>query len=174
VARTLGPLGLVLKGGMWYVVASVDGQIRTYRASKVVEATLLDVPVDRPDDFDLAAFWTESTAAFERDQPSTVADVRIRKDEAWRINQVFGTGTLSAGERIDEPDRPHAIRLRLRLGYPSEVPGLLLACGDDLEVVGPPELRETVIALANRIADRYREGVPDADRYREVVPDAGR
>lgn len=51
VSRTLGPLGLVLKGGVWYVVAAVDGQIRTYRASRVVGATLLDEPVDRPEGF---------------------------------------------------------------------------------------------------------------------------
>src|SRR6188472_1615163 len=90
VSRTLEPVGLVLKGGVWYVVAVVEGQLRTYRASRVVEATLLDEPVDRPDDFDLAAFWVESSAAYERDQPSVVVDVRVREEEAWRLNQVFG------------------------------------------------------------------------------------
>jgi len=164
VARMLGPLGLVLKGGVWYVVASVDGQARTYRASRVVSATLLDETVDRAEDFDLASFWIESTAAYEREQPSTVVDVRIREDQSWRINQVFGTGTLAAGERIEEPDHPGTIRLRLRLGFPDEVPGSLLACGHNLEVLAPPEIRDRVIMLANRIADRYREAIPDGRR----------
>jgi predicted DNA-binding transcriptional regulator YafY len=164
VGRTLAPLGLVLKGGVWYVVASVEGQVRTYRASRVVDAQLLDEPVDRPNDFDLAAFWTESTAAYEREQPSTVVDVRIRDDQAWRLNQVFGDGTLDRGARVDEPDRPGTTRLRLRLGYPAEVPGLLLACGDQLEVVGPDDIRDRVVRLANRIADRYRDAIPDAGR----------
>ena len=102
----------------------------------------------------------ESTAAYEREQPSTVVEVRIREDQAWRINQVFGTGTLDAGERVEEPDRPGTVRLRLRLGFPDEVPGLLLACGHNLEVLEPPEIRDRVILLANRIAERYREAAP--------------
>ena len=39
VERTVGPLGVVLKGGIWYVIGTVEGQIRTYRASRVVDAT---------------------------------------------------------------------------------------------------------------------------------------
>ena len=38
VARDLGPLGIVLKGGVWYLVATSDGQIRTYRVSRIVSA----------------------------------------------------------------------------------------------------------------------------------------
>jgi predicted DNA-binding transcriptional regulator YafY len=35
VRRVLDPLGVVLKAGIWYVVARVDEQIRTYRVSRV-------------------------------------------------------------------------------------------------------------------------------------------
>jgi predicted DNA-binding transcriptional regulator YafY len=160
VPRTLGPLGLVLKGGFWYVVASIDGQVRTYRASRVAAATLLDVPVDRPDGFDLAVFWVESTTAFERETPTVVVDVRVREDQAWRLNQVFGRGTLDSGERVEETGHPGTIRVRLRLGYPDEAPGMLLAVGHNLEVVGPPEVRDKVVMLANRIAARYRDEAP--------------
>jgi predicted DNA-binding transcriptional regulator YafY len=165
VSRTLGPLGLVLKGGIWYVVASVDGQVRTYRASRVAAARLLDEPVDRPEDFDLASFWVESSAAYEREAPTIVVDVRIREDQVWRLNQVFGRGTVAGGERVEEVDRPGTIRLRLRLGYPDEVPGLLLAVGHNLEVLDPPEVRQKVVMLADRIAERYRAAAPgDARR----------
>jgi predicted DNA-binding transcriptional regulator YafY len=165
VSRTLGPLGLVLKGGVWYVVAIVDGQIRTYRASRVTEATLLEEPVDRPDDFDLAAFWVESSAAYERDAPTVVVDVRVREDQAWRLNQVFGRGTVAAAETVEEADQPGTLRLRLRLGYPDEVPGLLLAVGHNLEVIGPTEVRDKLVMLANRITERYRDAAPvDAGR----------
>ena len=42
---------------------------------------------------------------------------------------------------------------------------MLLAVGPNLEVIGPPEVREKVVMLATRIADRYREVAPvDAAR----------
>jgi predicted DNA-binding transcriptional regulator YafY len=165
VERVIGPLGLVLKGGIWYVIATVEGQIRTYRASRVVTARVLDDPVERPDDFDLAAYWAESSAAYERDTPRVVVDVRVREDQAWRINQVFGRGTVAASERVEETDHPGTIRLRLRLGYPDEAPGMLLAVGPNLEVVGPDEVREKLVLLATRIAERYRQ---------PTAPEAGR
>jgi predicted DNA-binding transcriptional regulator YafY len=165
VERVIGPLGLVLKGGIWYVVAVVDGQIRTYRASRVVTATVQGEPVERPADFDLAAYWAESSAAYERETPRVVVDVRVREDQAWRINQVFGRGTVAASERIEESGHPGTIRLLMRLGYPDEAPGMLLAVGPNLEVIGPPEVRDKVVMLATRIADRYREAAaPDARR----------
>lgn len=36
VERTLDPLGLVLKGGVWYLVAAVKGAPRTYRVSNIL------------------------------------------------------------------------------------------------------------------------------------------
>src|SRR5688572_29401734 len=35
VERRLEPLRLVLKAGVWYIVASADGQVRTYRARRI-------------------------------------------------------------------------------------------------------------------------------------------
>src|SRR5215212_8625822 len=47
VPRVLEPLGLVLKAGVWYVVARTDEQLRTYRVSRVIEAHALDESFER-------------------------------------------------------------------------------------------------------------------------------
>jgi predicted DNA-binding transcriptional regulator YafY len=165
VERTVGPLGIVLKGGVWYVIGATDGQIRTYRASRVVEATLTDEPVQRPDGFDLAAYWTESSAAYERDAPTVEVVVRIAADQAWRIADVYGRATLDAAERLDDPDPEGWLRLRLRVSWPDEVANRLLSIGPRLEVLEPADVRERVIAIADRVVARYRESAPvDAGR----------
>ena len=160
VERTVGPLGIVLKGGVWYVIGATDGQIRTYRASRVVEATLTDEPVERPDGFDLAAYWTESSAAYERDAPTVEVVVRIAADQAWRIADVYGRATLDAAERLDDPDPEGWLRLRLRVSWPDEVANRLLSIGPRLEVLEPADVRERVIAIAGRVVARYRDSAP--------------
>ena len=65
--RTVHPLGLVLKAGTWYLVASVDTKPRTYRISNIRSLRVLDVPSERPSRFELAAYWTDAMRRFEQD-----------------------------------------------------------------------------------------------------------
>src|ERR1051325_7154818 len=58
------PLGLVAKGGVWYMVAAVGGDARSYRVSRVRAARLSEEAAARPEGFDLAAFWDASVARF--------------------------------------------------------------------------------------------------------------
>ena len=160
VERTVGPLGLVLKGGMWYVIGATDGQIRTYRASRVLEATVLDGRVERPAGFDLSTYWAESSAAYEQHVPTIDVIVRVPPERRWKIADAFGQAALDGAERLEEPDADGWDRLRLTLTWPDEVPGKLLSIGSSIEVLGPPELRERVAAMAGRILERYRDTVP--------------
>ena len=165
VERTIGPLGLVLKGGVWYVIAVVEGQIRTYRVSRVVAATRLEAPVERPDGFDLAAYWAEASAAYERDAPTVEVVVRIAEDQRWRIADVFGRAALEAAEPLDEPDADGWQHLRLTVSWPDEVANRLLSIGPRIEVLEPADVRDRVITLAGRVLERYRDSAPlDAGR----------
>src|SRR5512143_1952796 len=57
VDRDLDPLGLVLKAGVWYLVAAVKGQARTYRVSNIRALEVLSAKAQRPARFDLARYW---------------------------------------------------------------------------------------------------------------------
>ena len=65
VQRQLDPLGLVIKGGIWYLVALHRGRERTYRVSRLRAVTVRDERFTRPADFDLATRWQASSLAFE-------------------------------------------------------------------------------------------------------------
>ena len=51
VERLVDPLGLVAKGSIWYLVAAVEGEVRSYRVSRMREARVSDQPCMRPPGF---------------------------------------------------------------------------------------------------------------------------
>src|SRR3569832_1889221 len=77
--RRVAPLGLVLKGGSWYLAGQVDSSVRTYRIARVLDCTALDDPFDRPADFDLAAYWQAATLRLEAEMHPNVAVVRLAR-----------------------------------------------------------------------------------------------
>jgi predicted DNA-binding transcriptional regulator YafY len=159
--RTLDPLGLVLKAGTWYLVARREGAIRTYRVARIGAATALDEHFERPQDFDLARYWTDSTLAFERELDRITVRLRI---EPQAIDDL--AYAVASGRRVGEPQ-----------GEPSPVDGRvlvtmrhesleaahddLLRLGDRAEVIDPPELRSMLAATAQAMAGRYAAAGPD-------------
>ena len=110
VERIANPLGLVAKGSVWYLAATVDGKSRTYRASRIRAVTILETPLERPDGFDLAAFWTESSAEFRGcpADPSFRASCRTRghRPGAARVAVRHGrVGERSGRARLDHVHR---------------------------------------------------------------------
>jgi predicted DNA-binding transcriptional regulator YafY len=158
VERTIEPLGVVLKAGTWYVVAGVDGQLRTYRVSRVLAIGPPGEPFSRPADFDLAAYWAESSAAFERDVPRIAIDIRVRPDRLDELQAITGHAAVEAAERLVEPDPEGWLRLRLRMDWPDEAPRVLLGAGRWVEVLGPPEVRAQVATTVRAIAGYYVDG----------------
>ncbi len=155
--RLLEPLGLVLKAGTWYVIAAVDGQIRTYRVSRVVGAQPTEERFDRPESFDLARYWAEAAEAYERDVARIGVTVRVRPDRLDVLRDAVGNATVEAAEYLSDPDPEGWLRLRVRLDWPDEAPLTLLRAGPWLEVLDPPEVRSRLAAAARAIADRYAD-----------------
>jgi predicted DNA-binding transcriptional regulator YafY len=160
VSRMIDPLGLVLKAGVWYVVANTEGSPRTYRVGRVVGARPLDERFERPAGFDLAAFWTESSAAYERDAARMDVTVRIHADRLYRLRAAVGERAVEGATTLPDDDPDGWRHLRLRLEWPDEIPGHLLAAGPDLEVLEPVEVRERIVALARATVERYHGPSP--------------
>lgn len=100
--RTLDPLGLVAKGNLWYLIAASEGEIRTYRVSRIVAATLLDHPVTRPAGFDLAGYWAQSSREFLSRLPQYRATVRVAPHVLRMIRKA---GASLASKRLVRPMR---------------------------------------------------------------------
>jgi predicted DNA-binding transcriptional regulator YafY len=153
--RVLEPLGLVLKAGTWYVVAGVEGQIRTYRVSRVVAAEPGTEGFERPAGFDLAGYWAEAAAAYERDVRRIEVVVRVRPDRLERLRTAVGYAVVDDADYLAETDPEGWLRLRLRLDWPDEAPATLLKAGRWVEVLAPSDIRARVASTARAIAERY-------------------
>ena len=77
VQRTLEPHGLVLKAGVWYVVARCEGSFRTYRVDQIIEAIAPGRTFERAPDFGLEAYWRDYLADFQQRLHTGHAVIRI-------------------------------------------------------------------------------------------------
>ncbi len=126
VQRMIDPLGLVLKAGAWYLVAHRVAGMRVYRVSRVTSVRPLEELCERPDGFELSAYWAEWSRAFEESRPRVEVTARGPKGER---TLVF--------ESLEEARRE------------------MLRYGPDLEVVAPVELRDRIAATARDVAALY-------------------
>lgn len=155
VERSLEPLGLVLKAGTWYLVATSEGQARTYRVSRISSAVASEEVVPRPPDFDLPAYWDESITAYERDAPRIAITVRIDPSVLGVLADAVGGQAVREAERIPANDPEGWLHLRVTADWPEEVPGRLIMLGSRAEILDPPEIRERAILLARRMLERH-------------------
>ena len=151
VERTVDPMGLVAKGSVWYLVATVDGNGRTYRASRLRAVTILDAAVDRPPDFDLAAFWRDTQAEFRAALPSYQATIRYAPEAMARVRLGWRFAHVESEE---PPDAAGWVTCHIRADSDSMALECALGLGDRAEVVEPVELRERVLAAADGIVAR--------------------
>jgi predicted DNA-binding transcriptional regulator YafY len=155
VERSLEPLGLVLKAGIWYLVATSAGQVRTYRVSRIRGARVAEEGFERPTDFDLAAYWAESISAYERDAPRISVTVRIDPAVIGALADAVGSQAVRDAEMIPADDPDGWVHLRVTADWPEEVPGRLIALGSRAEILDPPEVRDRAIRLARRMLERH-------------------
>lgn len=152
--RTVDPLGLVAKGSTWYLIAAIENDIRSYRVSRIQTAEVLDEPCQRPQNFDLADYWVQSSTRFVASLPRYSVTVRIAPE---LLEHIYHAGRYAKIESTDPPDATGWLCLRLQFEMEESACGYLLSFGPRVEIIEPLELREKVIALAKSVVEFYNE-----------------
>jgi predicted DNA-binding transcriptional regulator YafY len=156
VARTLDPLGLVLKSGVWYLVARAGGQPRTYRVSNIVSLTTTDETFERPQRFDLAAFWGEASARFEREVFTGSARLRLTAEGLRRL-PVLGSAYEALARGVAAPPARGTVELEVPIESVEHAARDFLRLGPEAEVLAPAELRSALAAGALALAALYAD-----------------
>ena len=147
--RVLDPLGLVLKAGVWYLVASRDGESRTYRISRIRSARVLDEESSRPPDFDLPTYWADSVSRFEVGAPRLAVTLLATSRAIAALHK--------HGCEPQPVERPGRGRVRTTASFDDVDAAVreLMPLGGAVEVLDPPELRDRLREAADEIVALY-------------------
>ena len=155
--RVVGPLGLVNKAGVWYLVAEA-GDVRVFRAGRVSAARVLAEPFGRPAGFELAAFWARWSAEFEASRPRLEVRLAASPGALDAFGEVFGPAAAPALEAAGPPGQDGWRVVTLSFEHERAAVHRLAGFGDQVEVLDPPSVRAALLATAHEILGRYQAG----------------
>ncbi|HEY7902066.1 MAG TPA: WYL domain-containing protein [Casimicrobiaceae bacterium] len=163
-ARKVGPLGLVLKAGIWYLVAQKGAACRTYRVGRIANAVALDEPYARPADFDLAAWWSNASRDYERGSYRDSATIRLSPRGRAQLELLGPYVMEAAAASAGKPDRDGWMRCTIPIESFVHGIGELMRLGADVEIVSPPALRAQMAQALRDTLRRYPRRVARATR----------
>lgn len=153
VQRTVSPLGLVLKAGVWYLVAlpsgpgkaPADGGPRTYRVSNILAAQVLDVPVRRPTRFDLPGYWAQSIQRFESGLYTGEAQL-LATPAGLQGLRLLSSAVARAVAAAPPPRRQDGrVAVTIPIESVEHACGQLLRLSPQVEVLRPAALRHALV-----------------------------
>lgn len=168
VERTVSPLGLVLKAGVWYLVAlpvasagaatapgAAKGGPRTYRVSSIRAATALATPVRRPARFDLPGYWAASIQRFESEIYTGHAQVLATPAGLQGLRAL--SSAVARAVAAAPPSRRNDGRVAVSMPIESveHACGQLMRLSPQVEVLRPAALRRALVHRLRATARLY-------------------
>jgi predicted DNA-binding transcriptional regulator YafY len=148
--RAVHPLGLVVKNDTWYLIAGTDAGQRTFRVSRVRSAQPNGLPVERPEDFDLAEAWSSIVTTVDRQRAPVEVVLRTDVERAEVLRYLFGN-RIQRGE----PDRHGQVEVTLRAPSEWMVARQLAGFSDGIEVVTPDVVRQHLADIGRGLVRRH-------------------
>ena len=157
--RIVDPLGLILKAGVWYLLADAAGdqpsssstarqptKRRLFRLSRVEDAEALDEAARRPRGFDLAAAWREQAAGWDAGRAALEVLVKVAEGDLPLVLRV-------AGDRVTAKPRQGLVRM----AFPAieAAAAFLSSFGARVEAVEPQELRTELARRGTELVQLY-------------------
>jgi predicted DNA-binding transcriptional regulator YafY len=142
VERVASPLGLVLKGGLWYLVAAVEAQPRTYRVGNILALTVLDTAAKAPAKFNLKTYWQDFARDYEARMHKDQCRVRANAAGRKRLSQfgdAYRRAILAAGDANAD-----WLDVTLPMETVADSAAQLLGLAPDAVALGPTALVEAI------------------------------
>ncbi|HZT64671.1 MAG TPA: WYL domain-containing protein [Acidimicrobiales bacterium] len=148
--RVVHPLGVAMKGTVWYLVAGTDDGLRTFRVNRVRSVEPTGDPVVRPDGFDLADTWRHVVDTVDRlRSPAAVsglAEPELVEALRWMFERQVDVGAPGADGRVPVTVRGQRVE---------RLAAQLAGFGRRLEITDPPEARHHLLRLGEELTAVY-------------------
>ncbi len=154
--REIDPLGLIVKQGRWYVLASTAAGRRSFRVDRIIGVGETGERFEPPESFDLDAEWAAITANY-LDGATDVRVEAIVVDSVLAPLRAMGVDTVVGTRREDD-------RVAVELGAPSAriLAAQLAGLMSRIELVEPPaELVERLAEIGTELTRRFASTAPD-------------
>ncbi|HUH93186.1 MAG TPA: WYL domain-containing protein [Casimicrobiaceae bacterium] len=153
--RKVGPIGVVLKAGVWYLVAQKGGAFRTYRVGRMSETEALAEAYVRPKSFDLAAWWANASREYEVASYRGSAVIGLSPRGRALIDMLGPYVAQACAQTAGAPDEHRWVRCTIPIESPEYGVRELMRLGGDVEVVSPPALRARMAQTLREALQRY-------------------
>jgi predicted DNA-binding transcriptional regulator YafY len=155
-AVELDPLGIVLKAGIWYVVATRKGkEPATYRVSAIHHLEVTEQQFDRPAAFDLSAYWAKATREFASRLYQGKARLRVSR-RGYALLGKMSFDVVEAAERSRGPIGADGwSEIEIPVERTENAVADLLSLGVDALVLDPPSLVAAMADAATRLGAIY-------------------
>lgn len=152
--RRIAPYGLASKSGEWHLVwADEDGHVHVDSVSTIRRASLVGARFERPDDFDVQAFWAAWRDRELASRPGLDVRLRVRKDAEAYVRDALGERRGIYPRPAD--DASDWIEMTASFAFLEEARRQLLALGGAVEVLAPEALRASIADFAHQVSMRY-------------------
>jgi predicted DNA-binding transcriptional regulator YafY len=146
--RIADALALVSKAGVWYFVARCAQEYRTFRVERIESVQATGEGFERPADFDLDAYWRDTTQRVQAEGGSYWLTMRVPA-------HVLAEVAYLEHEVVDAANGI----VRVNFGTAGDAAWRLFAWRDEAEVLEPAEFIESLVERARRLIERYGERV---------------
>ncbi|QYF92103.1 YafY family transcriptional regulator [Massilia sp. PAMC28688] len=157
--RVLDPLGIVLKGGAWYLVGRTGAIIRTYRVCRILQLELLEGRIDTSEQFDLASYWTDNARRFVQEHHPEQATLRL-SPRGLKMMAALLPPFAVAGAAISPPHEDGWCTVSLPVGPFEYAAQDVLRFGAEAQVLAPEQLRQKVMGIVGQLAAAYAVAQP--------------
>ena len=154
-ARTVDPLGLVAKGTSWYLVARGASGLRTFRVSRMTDATVLASGFERPAKFDLADYWARTTSELAGRRKRFSVVLALAPAAAQMLATRCHTSPVAAPRGGAIPEG--WVTVRAEFDDEEFAHFVVLGLGTRVRAIEPVEFRRSIAEEARAVAEDARK-----------------